>query len=64
MKSNIQTFELGVGNDTVQFIYKIELEQDLEKSVDRIASEKIYHGDTIIFILPVGCYQSYIGTPA
>lgn len=49
MKSNIQTFELGIGNEEDHFVYKIEIEHDLEKSVNRIATEKVYHWDTVIY---------------
>ena len=59
MKSNIQTFELGVGNDKNQFVYKIEIEHDLEKSVNRIATEKVYNGDTIIYQMINGSAEVY-----
>lgn len=49
LKSNIQTFELGLSDNEHKYVYSLEIEQDSDKQVSRILSEKVVCDDHILY---------------
>lgn len=54
MKSNMQTFEMGLSDDNHKFVYHVEIEQNLEKSEGKIVAEKITCDDHIMYKVSEG----------
>lgn len=54
MKSNIQTFELGLSDSDHSYVYRVEILQDLDKSKGQIISEKISCDEHILYSLSDG----------
>lgn len=49
MKSNVQTFELGLSDAKHKFVYHVEIEQNVQIAQGRIVSEKITCDDHVMY---------------
>ncbi|MBR3307221.1 MAG: AAA family ATPase [Lachnospiraceae bacterium] len=56
MKSNIQTFELGLSDDDHDYVYRLEIEQSSET---RVLSERVYCDSKVIYQKTDGSAEVY-----
>ena len=59
MKSNIQTFEIGLTNGGKDFVYRIEIEHDMETAKCKIASEKLTCDGIVLYQMLNGTAEVY-----
>lgn len=59
MKSNVQTFEMGMKDKDLEYIYRLEIEQDLSSMRAWILSERILCNGDIIYQMSNGNAEVY-----
>ena len=58
-KSNIQTFELGISYGACEFVYRLEIIHDLEKTKCKISSEKLTCNGALLYQMVGGTAEVF-----